>query len=90
MKKLVLSAAVFMMTLVGAMNLSAQEPTSSEPSSTPKEEKKDSVPSQDPKKDTSASFALMDEPTSSEPKEEKTDTVPTQKSDKTVSVCGIA
>ena len=42
-------------------------------------------------KDTSVSFALMDEPASSEPKEEKTDTVPpTQKSDKAVSEYGIA
>ena len=63
------------------------EPTSTEP----KEEKKDSIPSQEPKKDTSVSFALMDEPASSEPKEEKTDTVPpTQKSDKAVSEYGIA
>ncbi|MFR0836627.1 MAG: hypothetical protein ACLSG8_11380 [Barnesiella sp.] len=40
MKKLALSVAVFMMALGGVMNLSAQEPTSSEPT---KEEKKDSV-----------------------------------------------
>ena len=88
MKKLALSVAVFMMALGGVMNLSAQEPTSSEPT---KEEKKDSVPSQEPKKDTPVSFALMDEPASSEPKEEKTDTVPpTQKSDKAVSEYGMA
>ncbi|MFQ7039831.1 MAG: hypothetical protein ACLRRG_04620 [Barnesiella sp.] len=61
MKKLALSVAVFMMALGGVMNLSAQEPTSSEPT---KEEKKDSVPSQEPKKDTPVSFALMDEPAS--------------------------
>lgn len=54
MKKLALSVAVFMMALGGVMNLSAQEPTSSEPT---KEEKKDSVPSQEPKKDTPVSFA---------------------------------